>query len=410
MIKCTYKFTLELQFILSCLNQYFIDHDDASTVMPAKAGMQAKKQANSLDASFRWHDRFNWDLMIQLVYRHKVTPFIYHVLKKHALTFVPLEILKNLQSHCVANTYKSLHLSAELIRITNLFKAEDISTIVLKGQPLANKLYGDPTLRESSDIDILIPIEKLNKAHRLMQLQGYECLLFPSTPKQMNFYLKNRKDFTYFNPTSNITIEIHWRWFNNAKFFELSLNDIWDTGENVTLGESTLKTLSSENEFLYLLAHASGHSWKYLFWLCDIRQILQSNPNFDWSNLINRANHLGVKRSLIEGVCLSYLLFNTPLPNLIQEAARQDKRTSFLIKTSLSMINRVSDPIFPIQQILSFRDFLLNPNWRYRIILLKELFGMIPTDWKLLKLNDKLFFLYHLLRPYSWLRRKMSLE
>lgn len=391
MIHPSNNFLPELQFLLACLHQYFNDYEQL-IVMPAKASIQAKVLENSLVASFRWHDTFQWSRFTQLVYRHKVTPLVYKVLKQHADTIIAQTILSELKSHCITNTYNALNLTAELIRVTKFLSDEGISSVVLKGQPLAKKLYGDPALRESCDIDILIPLEQLNKAHRLFMQHGYECDMFPASPKQHDFYLKHRKDFTYYNLSLNITIELHWRWFNNPKFFELSISDIWDTCATATLGDTDLKTLSSENEFLYLLAHASGHSWKYLLWLCDIRQMLHYHPDFNWSNLINRANTLGVKRSLIEGVSLSHQLFNTPLPTFIAASAREDKRISFLIKTSLAMLNRVNDPVFPRKQILSLRDFNLNQCWQYRLIFLKELFGMVPADWQLLKLDDKLFF------------------
>ena len=44
--------------------------------------------------------------------------------------------------------------------------------LFLKGPVLAKELYGDISLRTSSDLDILIPIHKLGKLEELLKNSG----------------------------------------------------------------------------------------------------------------------------------------------------------------------------------------------------------------------------------------------
>ena len=56
-----------------------------------------------------------------------------------------------------------LHLSGEMEQICKIFNENEIPLLVLKGPVLAADLYGDVSLRTSSDLDILIPIQDLEK-------------------------------------------------------------------------------------------------------------------------------------------------------------------------------------------------------------------------------------------------------
>ena len=59
-------------------------------------------------------------------------------------------------------------------QVCKLFNESKINTLVLKGPILGANLYGDVSLRTSGDLDILIPIQDLEKAEKLLLMQGYE--------------------------------------------------------------------------------------------------------------------------------------------------------------------------------------------------------------------------------------------
>ena len=48
----------------------------------------------------------------------------------------------------------------------------DIPLLFLKGPVLAKELYGDLSLRTSSDLDVMIPIHKLGKSGRTASKVG----------------------------------------------------------------------------------------------------------------------------------------------------------------------------------------------------------------------------------------------
>ena len=73
-----------------------------------------------------------------------------------------------LQRNYKINTFQMLHLSGEMEQVSKLFTENEIRTLFLKGPVLAHDLYGDISLRTSSDLDLLIPLHDLDKAEELL--------------------------------------------------------------------------------------------------------------------------------------------------------------------------------------------------------------------------------------------------
>ena len=66
-----------------------------------------------------------------------------------------------------------LHLTREMEIICKKLNKNQIRSIALKGPVLAADLYGDLSLRTSSDLDILIPITELDKGNKLLIGLGF---------------------------------------------------------------------------------------------------------------------------------------------------------------------------------------------------------------------------------------------
>ena len=67
-----------------------------------------------------------------------------------------------------------LYLAGVMEDVCRAFNENKINLLVLKGPILAVDLYGDVSLRTSSDLDMLIPIQELDRAEKLLLKLGYE--------------------------------------------------------------------------------------------------------------------------------------------------------------------------------------------------------------------------------------------
>ena len=70
-------------------------------------------------------------------------------------------------------------LTAELIKIMDLYRSQGIQAMPYKGPVLAVQAYGDVTLREFDDLDIVLRQRDMAKANDAIQGAGYRPR-FPS--------------------------------------------------------------------------------------------------------------------------------------------------------------------------------------------------------------------------------------
>ena len=71
------------------------------------------------------------------------------------------------------NAIRNELLAKELARLLQLLGDAKIPVIPLKSTILAETLYGDPALRVSADIDLLVPAANVIDAHNLILSSGY---------------------------------------------------------------------------------------------------------------------------------------------------------------------------------------------------------------------------------------------
>ena len=102
-----------------------------------------------------------------------------------------------------------LHLSGEMEMICKVFNENHIRTLALKGPVLASDLYGDLSLRTSADLDILVPINELDKADQLSIGLGF--VKEDDFQTVLNDWKWRIHHFTYFHPQNGVHCEIHWK-------------------------------------------------------------------------------------------------------------------------------------------------------------------------------------------------------
>ena len=59
----------------------------------------------------------------------------------------PKEVRQTLLERHLAQVFSTMRMTAELVRVLELFASEDIPALVVKGPVLAMQAYGDPSAR-----------------------------------------------------------------------------------------------------------------------------------------------------------------------------------------------------------------------------------------------------------------------
>ena len=118
----------------------------------------------------------NWARLISLARAHGLRPLLHRNLRRHCPTLVPEAVEQQLQQAASMSVANTMLLTAELEKILAELEANGIPVIPYKGVTLGERLYGDAALRESGDIDIIVPFERVLEANRSLMSLGYQSV------------------------------------------------------------------------------------------------------------------------------------------------------------------------------------------------------------------------------------------
>lgn len=347
----------------------------------------------------------DWDLFLQLARHHRVYPSIYYKIKKFDEKWVPPYVVKALQQEFQKNTFRMLQLSGEMGQIAKRLAESRIRTLFLKGPILAYELYGDISLRTSSDLDFLIPMDDLEKADRLLLKQGYV------KDDYIRTVLKDWKwrhhHLTYFHPEKKTKLEIHWR-LNPGPSKEPHFNELWERKRTSSFTSTPVYLLGSADLFLFLISHGARHGWSRLRWLEDIHQIVQQNTHWDKTRRLLRRYqclHIGGQTLL-----LASQLLNTQIPSEMKRLTignrprRLAQNALFYVRR---MVNLHTEPVpEAVAQYHKHHLFSLMSG-RQKLVFILSFLYPYPKDVETLPLPKSLHVLYFPLRPFLLIWRKV---
>jgi hypothetical protein len=352
----------------------------------------------------------DWKLFLDRVDQHQVAPLVWHCLRTTPNLALPVELQDALRRRVEANTWSVLQLSTELARLVKRLEQAGIRAIPLKGPVLALTAYGSLALRQGGDLDLLVDPARFWEAERVVLQAGYSRLQprFELSPAQAAAHFKIDHHSVYEHSVRGVTVELHWQWTQNALLFPLNFEEAWRKRVPLTVGGVTMAVLPGEELLLYLCVHGAISEWCRLKWLCDIPQLLALTPGIGVESLITRAQQLGVSRMLAQGWLLAHELLDTPLPSPLAALAQQDRSIPALVERArwilLQGIPYREDSGTGQLTHIPYR-LKLRPEFAYKW---RSLYGfsLRTEDYAVIRLPDRLFPLYFLLRPFIWAFRQ----
>ena len=97
-----------------------------------------------------------WDAVFTLAEGHAVAPLVACQLSANASDLVPEDTLAAFNTARHRCAMRNLAMLNELVRVTSALREAAVEAISYKGPLLARDLYGDLSLRESADLDLVI--------------------------------------------------------------------------------------------------------------------------------------------------------------------------------------------------------------------------------------------------------------
>src|SRR5690242_15940769 len=138
----------------------------------------------------------DWDYVMSTAGTHGLIPLLHQQLHSVAADLTPVNVLSHLKQHSVANTQNVLHLMGKQLKIHRALRGSGIRLAVFKGSVLSRMAYGDVSLRQAGDIDVLISRVDFYRAKELLESLGYE--MTPSlTSTQLDSHLRSHCEINF---------------------------------------------------------------------------------------------------------------------------------------------------------------------------------------------------------------------
>lgn len=347
-------------------------------------------------------EKLDWDEVMDLARHHRIFPLLAPELKGHG--DVPSDVQEQLNSMQQENTFRMLHLSAAMIELCRQLSEIGVPAIQLKGPVLARNLYGDISLRTSSDLDMLVPIEQLERTEAFLKDGGYIKDDYIDTV--LGDWKWRHHHVTYIHPVRRIKMEVHWR-LHPGPAKEPSFKELWARKCSVDWMGTAVHQLGKEDQLLFLLAHGARHGWSRLRWLIDIRQLMRQG--MDWQLFRQLMERHGWQRTAGHGLLLANQILKAPINKELLFLTTH-KATRQLAQQALFYLERkinLHSGTLPETVSQHHRRYLFAMMGIGRKItfLLSFLFPY-PDDKRTLPLPNMLHFLYFPLRPFLWMWRK----
>ncbi len=352
----------------------------------------------------------DWDYLLAAAQRHGVAPLLYSSLDRICRDAVPASRMNALRNHFRANAARNLLFAAELLKLFELFEAEKITALPIKGPVLAAAAYGNLALRQFVDLDVLVKERDFQKAKSMLLAQGYRPWR-ELTPAQEADHLQSNHAYTLISAEEHVRLDLHWRIAQSRYSFALDAETLWRRRMCVPFSRGSLPSLPPEDLLLILCIHGSKHCWERLAWICDIAELARANPALDWDEMIKRAAALNSERAVLLGLHLAQALLDAPLPQSILSKTAGERRIKFLSSfVRRQLFSREHKPLGLLAKTALYVSMRERPRNKLPYLLFSLRTALTPTknDTSVLRLPACLHFLYYPLRLVRLTSRSIS--
>jgi hypothetical protein len=212
-----------------------------------------------------------WDRVVELAHLHGLAPLLHRHAVSGALPIPPAH-LPILQSLVDANARRALRISGELIAIVDACADAGLPIASLKGPVLAEQLYGNLSLRQSRDLDLLVRHADLQRLVGLLHARGYVSSSGDAAEPD-NVTTQDLHHVSLRHPQRRVRIEVHY-WLLRPRGRRVhGFDDIASRLQPVMFLGRQVQALAGEDLLTYLCEHGAEHAWCRLEWLVGIAEL-----------------------------------------------------------------------------------------------------------------------------------------
>lgn len=294
------KASAEMRFLLSCMRR----KDQRAEVSPP-AGI-------------------GWDSFIKLTRAHRCVPQAYGYMLALESGSIPGPVLESMRKLTAKIAVCNVVVTGALFGIQDLFVKNDIRVTCIKGPALSMLAYGNTSMRQFGDLDLVVYEQDRPRAVELLLAEGYE-LRELSACENLGAFLRTGQAVTLQNRDRTVYLDLS----------SVPISHLMTTSgltERVISGSARVEVdddrsiLSPGAELMMMLVcmHGAEDMWNKLSEVADVKALLERRADADWAGLLETAAEWGQRRSVLVGMGVAQKLLSADIPAELSEALLRD--------------------------------------------------------------------------------------
>jgi hypothetical protein len=344
----------------------------------------------------------DWSRLLVLAEEHGVVGHLAKSLLAVDENFVPPDVRRTVRERHRAQVFSTMRMTAELFRLLELFGAEGIPALVVKGPVLAMQAYGDPAMRSYADLDLLVRQRDIRRATESLQAIGYQA----AVPLRAIDSGKIPGQYLFSKPDAKLFVELHNDF--TLRYFprQLPIEDFFARQIRVCLDSHDAPALSVEDELVLICIHGAKHFWERLIWIADVAALVSRQTTIDWQGAMETAKKVRAERMLHTGLRLASDLLHARLPDSVLAAVQRDTGAAKLAACVRNWLSAPSAEAAPtLFERVAFRLRMRGSGLSAPNYLLKLSLSPTEEDWIQGGAESRQGFLNALRRPFRLARK-----
>jgi hypothetical protein len=266
----------------------------------------SSEDIKSLQSDFKHSQYINWETVYNYSVHNEVSGLMYR--NSSSLNLLPMDLVNRFQTFYNTTSLANILALKELLGILKILSVEGVKAIPLKGVFATDQLFDDFGVYPSSDIDLLVPLESLNEAKKILVSKfGYSV----DTRNQESDLLENHYHLIL---QKQMSVEIHWN-LVKKRYFKIPEDFWWESARIIEWENIRAYDLSPENNTLYLVFRLFDHCFNPLrFFVLLSAHIRKYQEAIDWDRLLQTADHYNMKKLVVYTLRVTWDLLGNTLP------------------------------------------------------------------------------------------------
>lgn len=258
---------------------------------------------------------FDPDRLVDLAEFHRLVPHVHRYLDR-AGNDLPQRLCHDVRT----NAARNLLLFAHTCRVVQSLRATGMDAVALKGPVLAHQLYGDISMRMSTDVDVLVPRDQFVAAASHLIKEGYRPGI-PVAGNAISRHLIRQHDLAFAHHDGTL-LELHAGIAQPHYSYAVDLSTWFREARDVEIGGSKVRALSLSHAASLAIIHGTKHVWSRLDLVADVAAF--GRTNVDWTEVAEVMHRAGAARAAAVAAHLarSFTGWTPPLATSYPEAAR----------------------------------------------------------------------------------------